>query len=95
MQVIQVANEAFEVCFGVSSEKFLGFIVHKKWIDLAPAKAKDIQDMEPPTTCKQLKSFMGRVCYVCRFISNLIELFDPFHKLPEKNLPLWYSERAA
>lgn len=49
--------------FGVSSGKFLGFMVHRKGIDLDPTKTKTIKDMEPPKSMKQLKSFLGRVSY--------------------------------
>lgn len=34
--------------FGVSSGKFLGFVIHHKGIDIDPTKAKLIQDMSPP-----------------------------------------------
>lgn len=50
--------------FGVSSEKYLGFIVHRNGIGLYLAKAKAIQDIEPPKSVKELKSFMERVFYV-------------------------------
>lgn len=55
--------------FGVSTGKFLGFFVYWKGVDIDPAKAKDIKDLEPPKIVKQSKSFMGRVSYVHRFIS--------------------------
>lgn len=67
--------------FGVSSEKFLGFVIHHKGIDIDPTKAKAIQDMNPPKTVKELKSFMGRVSYIRSFIPTLSELIEPFHKL--------------
>lgn len=50
--------------FGVSSGKSLGFVVHHKGIDIDPTKAKAIQDMTPPKTVKELKSFMGKVSYI-------------------------------
>lgn len=81
--------------FGFSSGKFLGFIVHSKRIDLDPAKAKEIQDMEPPKIVKQLKSFIGRVSYIRRFISVLAELIEPFHKLLKKISFEWSKEQVA
>lgn len=60
---------------------------HKR-IVLDPAKAKRIEGMKPPTTCKKLKSFMGRLSYVRGFIPALVELLNPFHKLLKKNAPL-------
>lgn len=41
--------------FDISSKKFVGFVVHRKRIDLDLAKAKVIQDVEHPKTVKELK----------------------------------------
>ena len=46
--------------FGVSSRKFLGFLVHSRGIDVDPAKATAIATMRPPVTIKELKSFLGK-----------------------------------
>lgn len=54
--------------FCVSSGIFLRFTIHKKGIALDPMKTKSMQDIGPPTTCRRLESFMGRVSYVHRFI---------------------------
>ena len=43
--------------FGVSSRKFLGFLVHSRGIDVNPAKATAITTMRPLVTVKELKSF--------------------------------------
>lgn len=45
--------------FRVSFDKLSRFTVYRKGIDLDPAKAKTSHEMEPPKTCKQLKTFMG------------------------------------
>ena len=38
--------------FGVSSGKFLGFLVHSRGIDVGPAKATAIATMRPPAIVK-------------------------------------------
>lgn len=43
--------------FWFSSEKLLGFIMHRKGIDLNQVKAKAIQALKPIKTCKKLKSY--------------------------------------
>lgn len=53
--------------------------------DLDPAKAKSIQDMEPPTTCTLLKNFIMRVSYLHGIHPALVELLKPFHTLLKKN----------
>ena len=47
--------------FGVSLGNFLGFLVHYWGIDLDPTKAKAIATLNPPTTLKELRSFVGKV----------------------------------
>ena len=58
--------------FGVSYGKFLGFLVHSRGIVVDPAKATAIATaiatMRPPVTIKELKSFLGKVSYIRRFI---------------------------
>ena len=57
--------------FGVSSGKFLGFLVHSKGIDVNPTKATTIATMKLLATVKELKSFLGEVSYIPRFILGL------------------------
>ena len=47
--------------FGVSLGKFLGFLVHHRRIDLDLTKAEAITTLSPPTTLKELRSFVGKV----------------------------------
>jgi len=81
---VKVFRKVFERCrafklrmnplkcaFGVSSGKFLGFLVHIMGIDVDSAKATTIATMKPPATMKELKSFLGKVSYIRRFIPGL------------------------
>lgn len=61
MQAVQFEDKPLKCAFGVSSRKFLGFNFHMEGINLDLTKAKAIEDMKSPITCKQLKSFVGRV----------------------------------
>ena len=63
--------------FRVSSGKFLGFLVHHKGIDLDPTKAEAITTLSPPTTLKELRSSVGKVSYLRRFIPSLAEILKP------------------
>ena len=74
----------FKCAFGVSSGKFLGFLVHNRGIDIDPAKAITIATMRPPTTMKELKSFLGKVSYIRRFILGLASITPTFTKLLRK-----------
>src|SRR4051812_48868606 len=44
---------------GVSSGKFLGFVVTSKGIHLDPEKISAIRDMEPPRSLKELRGLQG------------------------------------
>ena len=94
---VQVLRRVFERCkafklrmnplkcaFGVSSRKFLGFLVHSRGIDVDPAKATAIATMKPPTTVKELKSFLGKVSYIWRFIPGLASITFAFARLLKK-----------
>ena len=55
--------------FGATSKKLLGFVVSKKGIEIDPDKVRAIQDLSPPRTQKKVRSFMGKLNYIARFIS--------------------------
>jgi hypothetical protein len=57
--------------FGVSTGKFLGFIVHENGIEIDPKKVEAISRIEEPTCKKDVQSLLGKVNYLHRFISNL------------------------
>ena len=70
--------------FGVSSGKFLGFLVHSRGIDVDLAKATAIATLRPSATVKELKSFLGKVSYIRRFIPGLASITFAFTKLLRK-----------
>ena len=70
--------------FGVAAGKFLGFLVHQRGIDMDSMKAKAIATMEPPKTVKELKSFLGKLSYIQRFIPSLAIVTTAFNPLLKK-----------
>jgi hypothetical protein len=81
-------------CFlGVSSGKFLGFVVTKDGIMVDPAKIQAILDMRPPTNLRELKGLQGRLAYIRRFISKLSGRCAPFTRLMRKGVDfVWDKE---
>ncbi len=80
--------------FGVAAGKFLGFLVHQRGIDVDPMKAKAIATMKPPTTVKELKSFLGKLSYIRRFIPGLAAVTTAFTPLLKKGVKYeWTDER--
>ena len=70
--------------FRVSSRKFLGLLVHSRGIDVDLAKATAIATRKPPATMKELKSFLGKVSYIQRFILGLASITYAFARLLKK-----------
>ena len=80
--------------FGARTGKLLGFIVSQKGIEIDPDKIKAIRDMPPPKTEKQVRSFLGRLNYIARFIRNLTATCEPIFKLLRKNQPTEWNEEC-
>ena len=79
--------------FGATSEKLLGFVVSKKGIEIDPDKVRAIQDLPPPRTQKEVRSFMGRLNYIARFIFQMTAKCDSIFKMLRKhNLSEWDEE---
>ncbi|KAG9450273.1 hypothetical protein H6P81_010238 [Aristolochia fimbriata] len=67
----QLKVNSLKCTFGVTSGKFLGFIVHHSGIEIDQSKIDAIQKMSEPRNISELKSFQGHLAYIRRFISNL------------------------
>lgn len=78
--------------FGVTSGKFLGFIVRNRGIEIDPSKIKAIQEMPVPTNLRELRGLQGRLAYIRRFISNLTGRCKPFSHLMKKDAPFSWDE---
>ena len=59
--------------------------VSKKRIEIDPDKVRAIQDLPPPRTQKKVRSFMGRLNYIARFISQMTAKCDPIFKMLRKH----------
>ena len=66
--------------FGVSSEKFLGFMVSQRGIEANPDKIKAVLEMTPPRMVKEVQSLTGRVAALNCFVSRAIDKCFPFFK---------------
>ena len=78
--------------FGVSLGKFLGFLVHSRGIDVDPAKATATATMRPPAIVKELKSFLGKVSYIQRFVPGLALITYAFTMLLRKGQSFEWGE---
>ena len=60
--------------FGVSSGKFLGFMVSHRGIEANPDKIQAILDIKPPQSIKKVQSLTGRVAALNKFVSKATDL---------------------
>uniref|UniRef100_A0A2N9HHE1 Uncharacterized protein n=1 Tax=Fagus sylvatica TaxID=28930 RepID=A0A2N9HHE1_FAGSY len=70
--------------FGVSSGKFLGFMVSQRGIEANPDKIKAILEMSPPTTVKEVQSLTEKAAALNRFVSRSTDKCLPFFKILRK-----------
>ena len=70
--------------FGVSSGKFLGFMVSHMGIEANPDKIQAILDMKPPQSVKEVQSLTGRVTALNKFVSKATDKCLPFFKVLKK-----------
>ena len=82
-------------CHFVQPEiSYLGHIISKDGIAPDPEKVRAIQTMEPPTTVKGIRSFLGTVGYYRNFQPNFSAIARPLTKLTKKNVHFSWSEEA-
>ena len=70
--------------FGVSSGKFLGFIVSQRGIEANPEKVRAILEMCSPRTTKEVQSLTRKVAALNRFVSKVTDKCLPFFKTLKK-----------
>ncbi|VVA32622.1 PREDICTED: Retrovirus-related Pol poly from transposon, partial [Prunus dulcis] len=63
-------------------------------IDVDPEKTRAINSLVPPRNSKELKSFMGRLSYIRRFIPGLAATMSVFTPLLKKGKPYEWSRKC-
>ena len=82
--------------FGVSSGKFLGFIVSSRGVEANPEKIKAFIDMPSPWKHKDVQSVTGRIAALSRFVSKATDKCIPFFNVLRGNKKFeWTPECEA
>ena len=81
--------------FGVTSGKFLGFIVRHHGIEIDQSKIEAIQKMPEPKNLRELRGLQGKLAYIRRFISNLAGRCQPFNRLMKKDVQFEWDEACS
>ncbi|CAL8153382.1 unnamed protein product [Prunus armeniaca] len=79
--------------FGVSSGRFLGYLVTQRGIEVHPNQIKDILNMKSPATTKEIQSLTSRAVALNRFFSRSTNKCRPFFKaLKQGHKDKWDDE---
>lgn len=70
--------------FGVDEIEFLGHKLSKGGVDPGQGKIESVLNFAQPKSSEEVRSFLGLVTYLGRFIPNLSELSEPLRKLTNK-----------
>ncbi|KAH9802826.1 Ribonuclease H [Citrus sinensis] len=79
--------------FGVSSGKFLGYLVSHRGIETNPKKIRVVIEMRSPRTVKEVQSLTGKLAALNRFISRATDKCHPFFQIIKKGKKMeWTPE---
>jgi hypothetical protein len=84
MRKYNLKMNPLKCAFGVSTGRFLGFIVLEGGIEIDPKKVESIERLAEPTRKRDVQKLLGKVNYLRHFIVNLarkIESFLPLVRL--------------
>ena len=74
--------------FGVTAEKFLGFMVSQRGIEANSDKIRAIIEMAPPKNVKEVQSLNGKIAVLNRFVSRATNKCLPFFRTLKKSFEL-------
>ena len=64
--------------FGVSADRFLGFMVTERGVEAYPSQLKAILQLPAPSSMKMIQQLTNRLAAVGRFVSRFIDCLKPF-----------------
>ena len=71
--------------------RFMGHLITSKGLEPDPDKVKAVKEMPEPTTKQELKSLLGFVNYLSKFIPKLSEVAQPLRDLTAKEAKFIWS----
>ena len=64
--------------FGVSADKFLGYMVSQRGIEVSPDQVKAVMETPPPKSKKELQRLTNKLVALGRFIARFTDELRPF-----------------
>jgi hypothetical protein len=78
--------------FAVSEIEYLGYWITRNGIQPVPKKVEAIQCIAPPTTRKQVQSFIGLISYYRDMWPRRSEILAPLTRLTTKDVPFQWTD---
>jgi len=80
--------------FGLEEGKLLGHIISKDGIRIDPARIEAILTISHPRNIKEPQPFLGKINFLRRFISNLVELIMELNNMLRKDSSIKWKLEA-
>jgi hypothetical protein len=80
--------------FWLREIKFLGHTISQDGIAVDPEKVQEVMDWKPPTTVRQIQSFLGLAGYYRRFIPDFSRIAKPMTKLLKKGVKFDWNQKC-
>ena len=71
---------------------YIGHCLTKEGLKLDPEKIRAVQEMQRPQNLKELKTFLGFMQYLAKFMPNMANVSAPLRQLLEKNIE-WHWDK--
>jgi len=91
----QLRLNASKCSFDVGSDKFLGYMVTHKGIEVSPDQIKVVNSLQPPQNPKEVQKLTGMIVALNRFISRSADRCQPFFLLMNKWKGFEWTEECA
>jgi hypothetical protein len=80
--------------FWLREIKVLGHTISQDGISVDPEKVQEVMDWKPPTTMRQIRSFLGLAGYYRRFIPDFSIIAKPMTELLKKGVKYEWSQKC-
>ena len=85
----------FKKCeFWLEQISFLGHVVSKEGISVAPKKIKSIIMWTPPNNVTEVRSFLGLAGYYRRFVEGFSKIAAPLSQLTQKGVKFEWNDKC-
>jgi hypothetical protein len=73
----------------------LGHTISQDGVSVDPEKVQEVMDWKPPTTARQIQSFLGLAGYYRRFIPDFFRIAKPMTELLKKGVKYEWSRKCG